>query len=71
LAYNFLSVSYQIIMTDKKIIDKKNVKENNPNDDEEILKNNEDLILDPDNEREEEPNKRNEKSQGNETAGIP
>ena len=31
-------------MADKKIITKQNVKENNPNDDEEVLKNNEDNI---------------------------
>lgn len=58
-------------MTDKKIIDKKNVRENNPNDDEEILKNNQDLIPDPDNENEEESNKQKEKDRGNETTGVP
>jgi hypothetical protein len=31
---------------DKKIIDKKNIKDNNPNDDEEILKNNEEAVKD-------------------------
>ncbi|HUS02741.1 MAG TPA: hypothetical protein VMY77_13475 [Chitinophagaceae bacterium] len=58
-------------MTDKKIIENKNVKENNPNDDEEILKNHEGLILGPGNENEEEPNKTNEKSHLNETPGTP
>ena len=58
-------------MADKKIIDKKDVKENNPNDDEEILKNNPDIIPEAENENEDESNDTNEKSQGNETIGIP
>jgi hypothetical protein len=62
LAYNFLSLSYQIIVTDKKIIDKKDVKENNPNDDEEILNNNPDLILESEIDNEEGPDDKNEKS---------
>ena len=56
-------------MTDKKIIDNKEVKENNPNDDEEILRNDQDTI--PDTENKEEPNKSNEKNQDNELIRIP
>ena len=59
-------------MPGKKIIEKKDVKENNPNDDEEILKNNEDadrvLIKD---DGESRSNNDNEKQQGSETIGIP
>jgi hypothetical protein len=59
-------------MADKKIIEKENVKENNPNDDEEILKNNEDADALP--VKDEEPagsKSENEKKQGSETLGIP
>ena len=72
LAYNFLSNWYQnTCMTDKKIITRNDVKENNPNDDEEILKNDPDLIPDPDDENKEGSNNRSKKDQGDETIGIP
>lgn len=59
-------------MADKKIIEKEKVTNNNPNDDEEILKNNEDadrLIVKD--EPTDKPKEENEKSDGSETIGIP
>lgn len=59
-------------MQDKKIITRDDVKENNPNDDEEILKN-----IDPEppgnseNNEEDKPGKNQEKLDGSETIGIP
>ena len=58
-------------MADKKIIDKEDVKQNNPNDDEEILKNpTEDDMQDNTIEKSEEKDK-DEKAQDSETIGIP
>ena len=56
-------------MENKKIIDKKNVKERNPNDDEEVFKNpeNEKIANNDDDKAKEE----NEKTQNAETIGIP
>ena len=58
-------------MADKKIIEKTDVKQNNPNDDEEILKNPaENDKQDNTIEKREEKHK-DEKTQGSETIGIP
>lgn len=59
-------------MTDKKIIDKKHIKENNPNDDEEILKNMDANVKDEkDNPSIEDSKNEKEKTDGSETLGIP
>ncbi|MDB5222765.1 MAG: hypothetical protein JWN83_1432 [Chitinophagaceae bacterium] len=59
-------------MTEKKIIEKKNVKENNPNDDEEILKNADADVQDnTKDEGTDELKDGNEKTEGSETIGIP
>lgn len=59
-------------MQDKNIITRNDVKENNPNDDEEILKNNIENV--PDNADKDDADKslnKKEKSQESETIGIP
>ena len=59
-------------MADKKIIEKDAVKQNNPNDDEEILKNNPDISADGINKSASKESKtKNEKTEGSETIGIP
>ena len=58
-------------MADKKIIEKQNVKANNPNDDEEVLKNNEDNIQPGITKGDtKEPKKGNENIQDPEITGI-
>jgi hypothetical protein len=58
-------------MADKKIIEKQNVKENNPNDDEEVLKNNDGNIQPGITKGDaKEPKKRNENIQDPEITGI-
>lgn len=58
-------------MDDKKIIEKKNVKENNPNDDEEVLKNNDTQIdQDTTNRDAKQPKSKNEAPQDPEITGI-
>jgi hypothetical protein len=59
-------------MADKKIIEKDDVKQNNPNDDEEILKNNPDTSDDGTNMKGSKGSQiKNEKTEGSETIGIP
>lgn len=59
-------------MPDKKIITPNDVKENNPNDDEEILKNTDaNVPAAPGNDDEDSSEKKKEKTQGSETIGIP
>lgn len=73
LAYNFLSNRYQnISMPDKKIITRNDVKENNPNDDEEILKNTDaNVPEDHGNDDTAKSENKKERTQGSETIGIP
>lgn len=58
-------------MDDKKIIEKQNVKENNPNDDEEILKNNDTQVEEDTTNREaKQPKSKNERTQDPEITGV-
>ena len=58
-------------MADKKIIEKQNVKENNPNDDEEVLKNNDAQIeQDTTNPDIKEQQSKNERTQDPEITGV-
>ena len=59
-------------MADKKIIDKKNVKENNPNDDEEILKNSNTTVWENNEKAEKDESlRKDQNTTGQETIGIP
>ena len=58
-------------MADKKIIQKEDVKQNNPNDDEEILKNTPETDMEETSSEAQEQKNKDEKKQGSETIGIP